>query len=100
ELVSLDGARREGDHVVLAGTGTVMLMGRPLEIPVTATLRAADPAASVRLGVSPALLVTADLTVDLRTTPLADRAGDFDDPQIGVRADLVLTPSNAHERKP
>lgn len=89
-LDRVDGARTAGNGVAFSGRGTVALMGRSIPAPITGTLRATDAAAQARLGVGPALLIAADTTLDLRQTPLAGRAGDFDSPRVDIHVDLIL----------
>jgi polyisoprenoid-binding protein YceI len=89
-LDRLEGARTAGNGIAFSGRGSVTLMGRTIPAPITGTLRATDAAAQARLGVGPALVIAADTTVDLRQTPLAGRAGDFDSPRIDVHVDLIL----------
>ena len=91
-LRRLDGARPEGDGLAFAASGELTLMGQPVPVSVTGTLRAADAAARARLGVgdAQALLLQASFTLDLRTTALAGSVSEFDSPQVTVTASLVL----------
>lgn len=87
-------AARQGDDaraIAFWASGTLDLMGARLTVPVTGTIRALDEAARARLGISgPALLVAADMAIDIEKTPLGKDAGDFDEDRIPIHASLVL----------
>lgn len=72
--------------------GTIELIGKRHNLPVTGTIRALDEVGRQRLGLSrPGLVVSADLTLNLKETALAGDAGDFDQVEVPVHVALVMT---------
>jgi hypothetical protein len=92
QLLRLTGARPDPTGVAFSAEGRVTMMGQPVPITLSGTLRAPDQAARARLGLTePAvLLVAATFPLDLRATPLATRAKDFDSPTLTLSVNLVL----------
>ena len=98
-MVELVAARQGEDarEIAFWASAALDFMGARLTVPVTGTIRALDEAARARLGTSgPALLVTADLAIDIEETPLGKDAGDFDEDRIPIHVSLVLGQASAN----
>lgn len=92
-MTRLVGAVQEApDRVAWTAEGTVEIMGATVPATASGTLRTADEAARARLGVKApaALVLAASFTLDIRQTPLAAEAGDFEESDIVVAANAVL----------
>ncbi len=93
KLTRVLGARQDGpDQIAFSAEGAVSMMGAELPVAASGTLRLADDAARARLGVTApeALVLQATLPLDVRATPMAKDAGDFDSSEIRVTASAVM----------
>ena len=92
-LTEITGARRIEDRKVgFAGKGSVTIIGETLEVPVSGTVTELDEAGKRRLDLddAAALVVSANLEIDLDATPVDTSGGTFDKRIVPVRVSLVL----------
>ncbi|MBK9037009.1 MAG: YceI family protein [Myxococcales bacterium] len=88
-------ARQDGPaQIAFRAAAHLDLLGEPLPVEITGTLRAPDAAGRERLGVgaaTPTLLVSADLEISVKGSGLRGSAASFDADRIPITVSLVLT---------
>jgi len=99
ELGKLTAAQQaDPDSVAFAATGTLEIMGARLPVEVSGKVKALSPQAIERLGLEgPSMLLDASFELELKSTPLAPDAGDFDRAAIPIAVTLLLTHQTAKE---
>lgn len=92
ELRGIDTAGPDGGGIAYSARGEAQLMGRRHDVRITGALRPVSPEARERLDLpgGDILVATAEFSLHLEDTALADDADSFDALEIPIRAALVL----------